>query len=78
MSVKRHSDFLALGFLTGVRVTGDLGLFLVDPSRLEAIAASMIYFLGMAFGTGRGFTQGDPTSPMIFNIVVDAVVRAVL
>ena len=27
---------------------------------------------------GRGVTQGDPTSPMIFNIVVDAVVRATL
>ena len=35
-------------------------------------------YLGMAFGTGRGFTQGDPTYPIIFNIVVDAVVRAVL
>ena len=28
--------------------------------------------------TGRGVTQGDPVSPMIFNIVVDAVVREVL
>ena len=35
-------------------------------------------FLGMPFGTGRGVTQGDPTTPMIFNIVVDAVVRATL
>ena len=33
---------------------------------------------GTAFGTGRGVTQGDPTSPIIFNSVVDAVVRAVL
>ena len=32
----------------------------------------------MDFGTGRGVTQGDPASPMIFNTVVDAVVRAVL
>ena len=31
-------------------------------------------FLGMTFGTGRGVTQVDPASPMIFNIVVDAVV----
>ena len=30
------------------------------------------------FWTGKGLTQGDPVSPMIFNIVVDAVVRAVL
>ena len=27
---------------------------------------------------GRGVTQGYPASPMIFNIVVDAVSRAVL
>ena len=30
-------------------------------------------FLGMAFGTGRGITQEDPASSMIFNIVVEAV-----
>ena len=35
-------------------------------------------FLGKEFKTGRGLTKGDPASTMIFNIVVDAVVRAVL
>ena len=35
-------------------------------------------FLGRPFGTGRGVTQGDPESPIIFNIVVDALLRAVL
>ena len=30
------------------------------------------------FGTGRGVTQGNPTSPIIFNIVVDVVVQAVM
>ena len=35
-------------------------------------------FLGRPFDTGRGFTQGDPVSPMIFNINVDAVIRTVL
>ena len=35
-------------------------------------------FLRKDFRTGRGVTQGDPVSPMIFNIVVGAVVRAVL
>ena len=34
--------------------------------------------LGSEFGTGRGLTQGKPTTPMIFNIVVDVVVWAVL
>ena len=28
--------------------------------------------------TDRGVTQGDPVSPTVFNIVVDAVVRKVL
>ena len=35
-------------------------------------------YLGTEIGTGRGVTQGDPTSPMIFNIVVDVVVHVVL
>ena len=34
--------------------------------------------LGTSFGTGRRVTQGDPEYPMIFNTVVDAVVREVL
>ena len=35
-------------------------------------------FLGTPFGTGRGFTKGDPDSTMIFNIAVEAVARATL
>ena len=31
-----------------------------------------------AFGIGKGVTQGEPASPIIFNIFVDAVARAVL
>ena len=42
------------------------------------IFPNMGKFLRKDFRTGRGVTQGDPVSPMIFNIVVDAVVRAVL
>ena len=33
-------------------------------------------FYGRPFSTGRGVTQGDPVYPAIFNLVVDAVVRA--
>ena len=33
---------------------------------------------GRTFNTHRGVTQGDPSSPEIFNIVVDAVVMVVL
>ena len=35
-------------------------------------------FLGTLFGMRRGVKNGDPDSLMIFNIVVDAVVRATL
>ena len=35
-------------------------------------------FYGQPFRTDRGVTQGDPVSPTVFNIVVDAVVRKVL
>ena len=34
--------------------------------------------LGTESKTGRGATQGDPAYPTIFNIMVDAVVQAVL
>ena len=34
--------------------------------------------IGKAFKTGIEVTQGEPVSPNIFNIVVDAVVRVVL
>ena len=35
-------------------------------------------FFGRPFGTEREVAQGDPVSPTIFNIMGDAVVRAVL
>ena len=35
-------------------------------------------FFGRPFVMERGVTQGDPVSPRIFNILVNAVVMAVL
>ena len=42
MFVNKQSDFLALGFLTGVDGIGTLGLLFVNPSGVDSIAASRI------------------------------------
>ena len=42
MLVKRHSDLLALGFLTGVDIIGTLGILSVTPSGFYTIAAYRI------------------------------------
>ena len=44
----------------------------------QKIIPKVLKCMETEFGTGKGVTQGDPASPMIFNIVVDAVVRKVL
>ena len=35
-------------------------------------------YYGRPFSTVRGVTQGDPVSPTLFNIIVDALFRATL
>ena len=42
--------------------------------RLTMVTRAAGYY-GTSFGGERGVTQGDPLSPTIFNVVVDAVVR---
>ena len=42
MLVNKHSDFVALGFLTAVDVIGKLGLPYVNPSGVDTIAAYRI------------------------------------
>ena len=44
----------------------------------QSFFPKLVRFLGMSFSTGRWVMQGDPATPMIFKIVVDAVVRAFL
>ena len=41
MFVNKHSDFLALGFLTGDYVICALGLLSMNPSGVDSIAASI-------------------------------------
>ena len=44
----------------------------------QRIVPKAVKCLGTEFSTGREVTQGNPASPMIFNIIVDAVVQALL
>ena len=43
MFVNKHSDFLALGFLTGDDVISTLLILSVNPYVVDSIAASRIY-----------------------------------
>ena len=56
----------------------NLSCLLKNYWKRQMIVSKASKCLGIAFETGRGLIQGDPTSPMVFNIMVDAVVRAVL
>ena len=69
---------LCLELLGGYRVGPNLARILENYWRRQRIVPKVSKYLGTAFWTGRGVTQGDPASLMIFNIVVDALVRAVL
>ena len=46
MFLNKHSDLLALGFLTGDDVIWTLGLLSVNTSGVDSIAASSVYPLG--------------------------------
>ena len=67
-----------LELLRGYGLGPNLGRLLENYLRRQRIVPKVGKYLGTAFGTGRGVNQGDPASPMIFNIVADAVVQTVL
>ena len=67
-----------LELLRGYRLRPNLARILENYLQIQSIVPKLVQHLGTSFGTGRGVTQGYPASPMIFNILVDAVVRAVL
>ena len=64
-----------LGILEGYRVgPGARRLLQNYWCRLTMVARAGGYY-GEAFKGARGVTQGNPLSPTIFNVVVDAVFR---
>ena len=64
-----------LGILEGYGVGPGARRLLHNYWRRLTMAARAGGYYGTAFKGARGLTQGDPLSPTIFNVVVDAVVR---
>ena len=64
--------------LRGYGMGPNLALLLTAYWDRQSIVPKTGKFIGKELRTGRVLTQGDPASPIILNIVVDAVVRAVL
>ena len=64
-----------LGILEGYGVGPGARILLQNYWRRLTMAARAGSYYGKAFKGARGMTQGDPLSPTIFNVVVDAVVR---
>ena len=82
LDVRKAYDSLdrerCLEFLRGYGLGPNLACILNNYWRRQRIVPKVGKYLGAASGTGRGVTQGYPTDLMNFNIVVDAVVRAVI
>ena len=67
--------YRCLGILEGYGVGPGARRLLSNYWRRLTMAARAGGYYGTAFGGERGVTQGDPPSPTLFNVVVDAVVR---
>ena len=67
-----------LKILRGYGLGPNLALLLKNYCKRQSIVPKSGKCLGTKFRTGIGVTQGDPSSPIIFKIVVDTVVKAVI
>ena len=67
-----------LEILRGYGLVPKLECLITHYWERKRILPKAVKFLRKAFGTGRGVTQGDPASPIIFNIMVYFMVRVVL
>ena len=56
----------------------DMALLIVHYWDNQRFLPKASRFLGKDFERRRGITKGDPTSPVIFNMVVDVLGRSVL
>ena len=64
-----------LGILEGYGIVPGARRLLSNYWRRLTMAARSGGYYGTSFKGERGVTQGDPLSPTLFNVVVDAVVR---
>ena len=64
-----------LEILEGYGVSPNARRLLTNYWRRLTVVARAAGYYGTAFRGDRGVTQGNPLSPTIFNVVVDAVVR---
>ena len=82
MDVRKAYDSMERGccleILRGYGMGPKLARILKNYWKRKRIVPKAGKCLCTSLWTGGGVTQGDPISPMIFNIVVDAVVWAVL
>ena len=65
----------SLDILKGYRVGQRVRRLLREYWKKSTMVARSGGYYGTGFKGERGLTQGDPLSPTIFNVVVDAVVR---
>ena len=79
LDLTKAYDFLdrsrSLEILKGYGVGERVRRMLKVYWELTTMVARAWSYYGKGFIGGRGETQGDPLSPTIFNVVVDAVVR---